>query len=839
MSASKVLTSPPPISKDPSLRLLKQRVATSRQQPNSSSLPNTDPSTDIEDRSHGSSSHSAVSNRINVRSNRNTSSSSALQAIEHMSFSDIPSHRLEIGLENLGNTCFMNSTLQCLLHIEPLVSYFLMGKMEGDLNPKSPKRGMIAASFHHLIQDIYRGKAGGQNGEGVGRGGAIAPVNFQRVVSAYAPYLMDYQQQDSQEFLRFLLDGMCEDLCRRRIPEAGDGGDAGSSPTHDPLPPSSSSKSQSQQTHVISHTHVRRASKTNGLGPGAEGILPSLPHLSPPLPSPRRSSSQRLRIETQQARAHNSNQEEEEEGLGQGQGQGQEEELAGQEGAGMTSQQVHASKLRLVKDLQLARAQQQQQQQQQNTSSAEAPATSTSVSTLPPAKPPSGSITSQIREVMSGRTLRLRRGNTPTQPQPLLSATLPLTDADENAPFPSSSSSTPPTTITSMFSTFPSILSGGGHHAPSPPISPRSLPSLYTYTGDRKLEGEAALAWERFLSANESIVTDLFAGLLLSTIQCMACQSMSHSFDPFLDISVPISKDPLPPHLAHTHSNSAQTSTSSSHGASSEAKSGILSTLRNIGAGGAGSGDAGRCTLEKCLAKFTAEELLEGENAYYCEKCKKKQVGRKQLMIYKYPKVLVIHIKRFKFQSRGYEKLSTDVVFPLRGLDLSPYVRKTEGTTVTREGSEGDGAGSVSLPPISPNLHAQSSSPTHKAASATQNQTQSPSNPTTTPAAPNPSSPPLPSSSSPLWQAVHATRTSHAPVYDLWGVSNHQGSVSAGHYIAHIYHSAQDKWVCYNDARVYTTSVSSLKGPSAYVLFYVLREGSGSSSAGDTERREE
>lgn len=33
-------------------------------------------------------------------------------------------------------------------------------------------------------------------------------------VCAYAPHLLDYQQQDSQEFLRFLLDGMSEDLCR-------------------------------------------------------------------------------------------------------------------------------------------------------------------------------------------------------------------------------------------------------------------------------------------------------------------------------------------------------------------------------------------------------------------------------------------------------------------------------------------------------------------------------------------------------------------------------------------------------------------------------------------------
>ena len=74
------------------------------------------------------------------------------------------------------------------------------------------------------------------------------------------------------------------------------------------------------------------------------------------------------------------------------------------------------------------------------------------------------------------------------------------------------------------------------------------------------------------------------------------------------------------------------------------------------------------------LEQYVKGDLLEGDNAYYCEKCDRKVDTVKRLCIKKLPNILAIQLKRFDYdyERESAIKFNDYFEFP-RILDMQPY----------------------------------------------------------------------------------------------------------------------------------------------------------------------
>jgi len=142
-------------------------------------------------------------------------------------------------------------------------------------------------------------------------------------------------------------------------------------------------------------------------------------------------------------------------------------------------------------------------------------------------------------------------------------------------------------------------------------------------------------------------------------------------------------------------------------------------------------------TLEKCLKKFCKEEQLGEGDEWYCPKCKEHVLAKKKMEFFYLPKILIICFKRFVKDSFYWEKNDDEVKFPINDLDMKDFV-------------------------IGPDKD-------------------------------------------------------HSK-YDLFGVSQHYGGTGGGHYTAVCKNNG--KWFSYNDSSCDETSESDALSSAAYVLFY-------------------
>ena len=131
-----------------------------------------------------------------------------------------------VGLTNLGNTCYMNSALQCIRSVEELAIFFLSDMYKREINMDNPlgHKGVMAKHYANILNQLYADNAVS----------AVTPSLFKKTIGSIQPMFSGYGQQDSQEFLSFLVDALHEDLNRIIKKPYNENPDSDDKTVHDP-----------------------------------------------------------------------------------------------------------------------------------------------------------------------------------------------------------------------------------------------------------------------------------------------------------------------------------------------------------------------------------------------------------------------------------------------------------------------------------------------------------------------------------------------------------------------------------------------------------------------------
>ena len=112
-----------------------------------------------------------------------------------------------VGLNNIGATCFMNSTLQCLSQTKGLTNYFLNERNEeniinNNIALKNKNDLQLSPVYHELIKILWK-----KDGEK-----SFSPNTFMNIVNNMNPLFKTGQAGDAKDFIIFVLEQIHKEL---------------------------------------------------------------------------------------------------------------------------------------------------------------------------------------------------------------------------------------------------------------------------------------------------------------------------------------------------------------------------------------------------------------------------------------------------------------------------------------------------------------------------------------------------------------------------------------------------------------------------------------------------
>lgn len=110
-----------------------------------------------------------------------------------------------VGLANFGNTCYMNSALQCLLHNPLIKEFFLSGAYQSEINNQNifGTKGVLLEHLADFFRVFFTVKAK-----------EISPFRLKKEIDLFNQNFEAFKQHDAQEFFNYLLDVIHEDSNR-------------------------------------------------------------------------------------------------------------------------------------------------------------------------------------------------------------------------------------------------------------------------------------------------------------------------------------------------------------------------------------------------------------------------------------------------------------------------------------------------------------------------------------------------------------------------------------------------------------------------------------------------